>query len=116
LLKLFCLFWYLAGSGSKPFPTTCGNIAKKPRTIVSKKGAASKGTDDERNSTHSRNQSVISLDSEPNASSNRNNSETRFTGVTALEKRNSVSNGETGIAVQNNIPTNTTGIYGVFPS
>ncbi|XP_046651050.1 uncharacterized protein LOC124342123 [Daphnia pulicaria] len=95
------------GSGSKPFPTTCGNIAKKPRTIVSKKGAASKGTDDERNSTHSRNQSVISLDSEPNASSNRKNSETRFTGVTALEKRNSVSNGETGIAVQNNIPTNT---------
>ncbi|XP_046642432.1 uncharacterized protein LOC124327513 [Daphnia pulicaria] len=95
------------GSGSKPFPTTCGNIAKKPRTIVSKKGAASKGTDDERNFTHSRNQSVISLDSEPNASSNRKNSETRFTGVTALEKRNSVSNGETGIAVQNNIPTNT---------
>jgi hypothetical protein len=50
-----------AGPGSKLFLTTYGNIAKKARKGVSKKGSASKETDDERNSTHSKNHSDIYL-------------------------------------------------------
>ncbi len=104
-----------AGSGRKPFPTPNGNIAKKPRKCVSKKGAASKGTDDEQNSTQNKNHSEISLDSEQNISSNGKNEKTIITGLTFFEKcGENVSNGETGFAVQNNIQTNASGIRYIF--